>query len=563
MRPTFLRRLSLAVVVGVVCGRVAADAPTWERPLLLGIAEQDAEIARGSAKASATRLESQASRNRRDFVVLYLLARAYGKDNRRGDAITAYGEALAIEPGCWYAWRDRGVLRWLEKDLKGGEEDLRRAVALNPRLLEALQPLGALLIEQKRYAEGIRVLTQALDVDPGLDSARLQIADAFFALGVPANALQTLAPLRQKFPKDVSLRVSEARYLTAMKEYVAAQKIFKQLALENPNDAGPLSAWLSIAIKSKTLDPDEGVWTLEQLRRLARTPEERAKITKEIAELRRQAAAASGPAVPSGPPSVDDLVRALRAPDVRAREAAVFYILTGVPEGFAITADLATALIERLKVAAGADVPLKGEDSPRVRALALEILARYATPEYASIVRLSLRDPDGNVRRKAADALGQLKSVLAIAALWRYGKGDDLDLAVSARQAVYLLSKKSEPEAEPTAEAQAAAFVAWWTSAEARDTKLAVIAAVLASADRAVDELLFPFAFLDADEAVARAGYEGLKSLAKIAEQASSEAKAKSAAVPPGIEWMRSLPVIEGKPYKNDALGAWWLRRPQ
>jgi tetratricopeptide (TPR) repeat protein len=87
----------------------------------------------------------------------------------------------------------------------------------------------------------------------------------------------------------------------------------------------------------------------------------------------------------------------------------------------------------------------------------VEILARYGTPEFASIVRLSLRDPDGNVRRKAADALGQLKSSLAIAALWRYATGPDLDLAVSARQAVYLLAKKAEPVAEPTSEAQAAA----------------------------------------------------------------------------------------------------------
>lgn len=572
MRPTPLRRFLTFFLPGALAlGGVAAggyrsacaDAPAWERPIRLGMAEQDAEIARSSAKASATRLESQASRNRQDFVVLYLLARAYGKDNRRADAITAYGEAIGIETGCWFAWRDRGVLRWLEKDLKGAEQDLRQAVALNPRMLEALQPLGALLIEEKRYADGIRVLTQALDVDPGLDSARLQVADAFLALGVPDNAIQTLEPLLKKFPKDVSLRVARARYLTAKQDYAGAQAIFKQLAIENPNDAGPLNAWLAIAVKSKTLDADEGVWVLEQLRRLARNPDDRAKLTKEIADLRRHAAEAAGPPAPQGPPTAADLVRALRASDVRAREGATFYILTGVPESFTITGELATALIERLKVASGADVPAKGEDSPRVRAFALEILARYGTPDFASIVRLSLRDPDGNVRRKAADALGQLKNPLAIAALWRYAKGEDLDLALSAQQAVYLLSKQAEPEAEPTAEAHSAAFFAWWNSPQARDAKLGAIAAVLASADRAVDELLFPFAFLDADEAVAGAGYQGLKSLAKIAEQAATDAKAKGAAVPAGIDWMKTLPIFEGKPHKHDALGAWWLRRPQ
>ncbi len=585
MRPTPFRAIAvLAAVCGIVLAagtpRAGADAPAWERPVRIGIIEQDAEIARGSAKGSVTRLESQSSRNRNDFVVHYLLARAYGKDNRRPDAITAYGEAIALEAGCWFAWRDRGVLRWLEKDLAGAEQDLRKAISLNPRFLEALQPLGALLIERARYAEGIRVLTQALDVDPGLDSARFQIADAFLAMGVPENALQTLAPLLAKAPKDPMLRVAQARYLMAKKDYAGAQRIYKQLALENPNDAGPLKAWLGVSVESKTFDPVEGVWVLEQLRRLARTADERARITKEIDEVRRRVAAASEPVASKGPPTADDLARALRAPDAKTREAVVFYILTGVKEGFTITGDLAIALIERLKEAKGADVPAKGEDTPVVRGFALEILGTYGTPEFASIVRLSLRDSDGNVRRKAADALGKLKNRLGIAALWRYAKGRDLDLAVSARFAIYELAQKAPPTADATHEAQVAAFLAWWTSTDAREVKLHAIADVLASADRSVDELLFPLAYLDADAVVSMAAYKGLVSLAVVAEQASAEARKTGQSVPAGIDWMRALPRLDGpavadpsgvvdtasldlKPYQNPALAAWWLRRPQ
>ena len=590
MRPTFLRRVASLAVLGAALTGIArgveADPPAWERAIQLGIADQDTEIAHSSAKAVASRLASQASRNRQDLVVHYLLARAFGLDNQRADAITAYGEALAIEPGCWYAWRDRGVLRWLEKDLKGAEQDLRQALTLNPRMLEALQELGRLLIEEKRYAEGIRVLTRALDVDPGLDSARFKIAEAFAALNHPSEALQTLVPLLAKAPNDVMLRVAQARYLLASEQYAAAQAIFKQLAIENPNDPAPLNAWLGIAVKAKSLDAEEGVWVLEQLRRLARTADERGKITKEIEELRRQASALLAPPTPKGPPTAEDLARALRAPEVRAREAAAFYILTGVKEGFTITGELATALIERLRPAEHADAPAKGEDVARIRALALEILARYGTPEFASIVRGSLHDPDGNVRRKAADALGLLKNKLAVAALWRYAKGADLDLAVSARLAVYQLAQKAPPAADATSDAQAAAFTAWWTSSEARDVKLAAITEVLASADRAVDELLFPLAYLDADDVVGTAAHNGLKTLAKIAGEAAAEAKRQGKDVPPGIDWMRSLPILgaasivdEGghsepgglpdptapstKPYRNPDLAAWWMRRPK
>ena len=125
-----------------------------------------------------------------------------------------------------------------------------------------------------------------------------------------------------------------------------------------------------------------------------------------------------------------------------------------------------------------------------------------------------------------------------------------------------------------------AAFLAWWTSTDARDVKFNAIADVLASADRAVDELLFPLAYLDADAAVSMAAYKGLVSLAVVAEQASAGARKAGQPVPAGIDWMRALPRLDEppvadpsgvvdtashdpKPYQNPALASWWLRRPQ
>lgn len=563
MRP-MTRRLTAALLVG--CAVVAesrpasADAPPWERPIRLGIVDQDAEIARSSAKAVWSRLESQSSRNRGDVVVLYLLARAYGKGERRADAITAYGEALAVESGCWFAWRDRGVLRWLEKDVKGAEADLRKAVELDPRMIEALQPLGALLIEQKRYAEGIRTLTRVLDVDPGLDSARLQIAEAFAAMDHPKEAGQTLEPLLAKAPDDPNLLVIKARFLAAQGETAQAQAICKQLTKRNPNDPRPLQVWLEAAVRAKSLDPEEGIWILERLLRLTRTKEAHDAIAAQIAGLRRKASEAAQPKAPAGPPTADDVARALRAPDAKVRESAMLYLVGGVPEGFSIQGELTLAIVERLDQGR--------EPSAVVRVLALEILGRYGTPAFASVVRPSLRDEDPNVRRKAADVLGRLKNPLGIAALWRYATGADLDLAVSARLAVYALANRAPPVADENSEAQAAAFKQWWESVDARECKLAAIAAVLTSDDRVLDELLFPLAWADADEVSSEAAYRGLASLVELAKK--SEA--------PRAKWMQTLPILgatdpasaatsgrpvaSGKPFHNTALGAWWMRRP-
>ena len=530
----------------------AGDEP-WVRPLKAASEAQDAEIARSSAKSVASRLESQTSRNRNDFRLLYLLARAYGKDGRYADAITTYGESLAIESGCWLAWRDRGVLRWISKppDLPGAEKDLRQAITLNPDYLAALQELGSLLIEQKRWSDGILALNRALGVDPKLDSARFQVAEAFLEMGRPNEALQTADQLLGRSPNDPRVLHLRGRILVAKGDHVAAQAIFKRLAQTNPDNRVPLVAWLEVAVKAKTLDADEGVWVLERLRRLARSKEEAESITKQIDALRPKTPAAAGTGARKGPPSASDLAAALRAPDVRIREHALLYVIDRstdpATESFTITEELKVAIVEQLGKA--------DDETVLVRALSLEILSHYGTEDLAGIVLGSLRDPNVLVRRKAADALARLKNPIGIAALNPYATGPDLEFAVSARRAVYLLAKQAPPPANEDQAAEVAAFTAWWTSADARPAKLAAIAAVVGAPVRFPELLVFRFAYLDADAEVAAAGCKALQSLSSLAIGDSAWS-----------QWMRTLPALDptkvAPAERKAALGAWYLKRP-
>ena len=539
------------VLVATAPRAAAGGDEAWVAPLRAASEAQDAEIARSSAKAVASRLESQTSRNRNDFGLLYLLARAYGKDGRYADAITTYGECLALEPGCWLAWRDRGVLRWISKppatDLPGAEKDLRQAVTLNPRYLAALQDLGALLLEQKRWFDGITALNRTLEVNPGLDSARFQIAEAFLEMGRPNESQQTLDQLLAKSPSDPRLQHLKGRILVAKGDYAAAQAIFKRLAQANPESRVPLSAWLDAAVRAKTLDPDEGVWVLERLRRLARSREEAESITKQIDDLRRQASKSPGGGEPKGPPSAADLAAALHAPDVRVREHALFYVIDQKPGAFTITEELKAAIVEQLGKADDASV--------LVRALSLEILSHYGTEELAAIVMASLRDPNPIVRRKAADALTLLKNPIGVAALAPHATGSDPELARSARRAIYALAKHAEPPAGEEPAAEAAAFTAWWTSADAGAAKKAAIAAVVGAPVRFPEQLLFPFVWSDADETVVAAAYKALQALVPLAIGDSAWSK-----------WMRSLPALDlakvSPGERKAALGAWYLKRP-
>ncbi len=544
----------LLLLVSALGARTAlADPPEepWARSIREGIVSQDRELARSSADAIVRRLASRAGRQS-DVVSLYLLGRAYGKQGDTASAFDTYAEVLRLEPRCWFAWRDRGVLRALKGDKAGAEADLKQAASLRLGYVDALEPLGMLLFEAKRYDEAIRYLSAAVDAAPGLDRARLKIVEAQLEAHRPDDALRSLDVLLSKTPNDPSLRHVRGRILVEKQDYAGAQRIFKQLATENPDAVLPLRAWLDAAARAKDVDPEDGIWVLERLRRIARTPEEKRKLGDQIDAMRRAGGSKGGPgpSAPQGPPTPEVLARALRAPEAAARLAALHYVLRSPKEVSEVKGDLLLALVERLDPAR--------EPDPAARILALAVLERYPSPEFAVLLRASLRDEDPNVRCKAADVLGSVGNPLAVASLMRLATGADLALATSARIAIYEIAKVNAPLAEEDPSSQAAAFKAWWATARAQELKLAAMDAVFTAADRRPDELLFPFA-LDDDPAVWSAAWRHLARLVPLVKGTT-----------PRDLWMKRLPtfsdaalVPERREAFLDAMTTWWLERPQ
>ncbi len=180
------------------------------------------------------------------------------------NALTTYGDVLKLEPGMWFALRDRGVLRWISKppatDLVGAEQDLRQAIALQPRYADALQPLGDLLVDTKRYEEGIKVLKRVLDVDPSRDSARVQIVEAYADVGAPGRSRPSTAleVLIRKSPRNLGMRLLKARLVGEAGDPPAAQTSSRPSRDEYPDKPDPLvDVDRRSSSKEKTLDPDE------------------------------------------------------------------------------------------------------------------------------------------------------------------------------------------------------------------------------------------------------------------------------------------------------------------
>lgn len=560
---------------------VAADAPravpaAWQREVEDGIAAQDAELARGNPKAVVARYESRASRVG-GVPALYLLARAFGKAGDHANALTTYAEVLREDPRMWYALRDRGVLRLLAKDVPGAEADLRAAVAIQPRYIEALQPLADLLMETKRYEEAVRVLSRVLDLEPTRDSARSQLVAAYGAWGRHDEALAALDILIRRVPRNLPLRLRRAELLHAKGDHAGALALLRSLANEYPDAPDPLRLWVRHTFQQKTLDPDDTLEVLTRLRRVVRDPAERKSVDGWIDLIHKRRAEIAAAARPEGAgpvkPTPELFARVLDEGELKGRREALLYLLNAPRIDFSIRPPLIQALLKRTSV--------QYEPDPELRALALRVFGRFPSPETAPLVRIPLadrREQDLRVRMIAADVLGDLANPLGIAALAQPATLSDAEYALAgvpaapaadlrraARYAIYQLARTAPPVApDDPPEAHEAAFATWWAGLDARDAKLRALEAAEKAAEVRPWELAFPLA-LDPDPSVWPAAYRFLR---RVAAQAKGHPASGSGA--PFAVFMGGLPSFADDalvPARRDevvgALRRWWEGRPQ
>lgn len=84
-----------------------------------------------------------------------------------GDTEFALEKALSLDPDLGEAFATRGFIRMFHKwDWNGAEEDLRRAIDLNPGYATAHQWYATLLMIRSRPKEAAAMLERAIDLDP-------------------------------------------------------------------------------------------------------------------------------------------------------------------------------------------------------------------------------------------------------------------------------------------------------------------------------------------------------------------------------------------------------------
>jgi Tfp pilus assembly protein PilF len=205
-------------------------------------------VRRGDLASAAVALEHAIELRPRDASGLADLGNIYLHQHRLQDADRVLERALAVDASLPRAHNTMGLVAIERGDEAAGERSFRAAIAAQPDLAEALSNLATLLARQKEYREAafyfaqslqsnpssagarhsyglvlallhqdvraIQELRRALDLEPGNEQARLDLADVLASSGHRVDAIQQYEVVRRS--ADPALRESAAAGLRSL-----------------------------------------------------------------------------------------------------------------------------------------------------------------------------------------------------------------------------------------------------------------------------------------------------------------------------------------------------------
>jgi putative PEP-CTERM system TPR-repeat lipoprotein len=234
--------------------------------------------------------------------LLAALGRVQQVSGDLNQALATYGKLVALQPLSPVPLVRLAEAQAAAKDFKAAEQSLRKALEIKPDFLDAQRGLMLLAIEDKRYAEAIKIARTVQEQRPkqGLGlmlegdvnvarkdwpaavnayKSALQVADvpelaikrhaATVQAGKATEAEQFAASWMNAHPKELSFRMYLAGTASARKDYAAAEKLYQAVLQQQPDSAIALNnlAWatqqlgkpgaLALAERANALAPNQ------------------------------------------------------------------------------------------------------------------------------------------------------------------------------------------------------------------------------------------------------------------------------------------------------------------
>lgn len=238
----------------------AAKVPLLGAPLAEAYAKLGALYARyGVFTVADAALDNAVAIAPEDGRFHYLKGVFAGQGGRLPEARAHYERALALDQNYLpirYRLADTQVRL---KDYAGAKRTLEALAKSRPDLAPAPALLGQIALQEKRYAEAIRLFEQSLKADPSASSLYAPLADAYAASGDRTRAQAARAkagggiaafgdPLVQGIyasaPRDPA---AQALLLAAQGQHAQARSLLDAALAQAPKDAGLLAAYARVA----------------------------------------------------------------------------------------------------------------------------------------------------------------------------------------------------------------------------------------------------------------------------------------------------------------------------
>ncbi len=152
-------------------------------------------------------------------------------------AITAYDEALLMDPQNTTLLNQRGVAKRNAGDFDGALVDHESVLTLEPQNTQALYNTGLAQIELEEYDSAIASFDAVVELDPTSSDALASRADAYYASGNVDAALADYDAALNVAPDDTSVLASRATVKLATGDYAEATEDIESALALDPNNA--------------------------------------------------------------------------------------------------------------------------------------------------------------------------------------------------------------------------------------------------------------------------------------------------------------------------------------
>jgi Flp pilus assembly protein TadD len=153
------------------------------------------------------------------------------------EALSAYGEAAALQPAHAAPHLAAGLLLERQGDFPAAEQEFRKAADLDPKSAEAIAGLASVYMRSKRLPEAEAALRQFLQLSPATAQVRVQLGRVLVAQGKNQEGLAELQAGLESAPGDPATLHELAQLSYAAKSYEQAAVYYQRLVEGAPRNA--------------------------------------------------------------------------------------------------------------------------------------------------------------------------------------------------------------------------------------------------------------------------------------------------------------------------------------